>query len=313
MSAVIIQLNLHQAVEQIAQKVISTFQALINEADWLSSSSREYAKKKLDKIIINLGHPQTWKKYKNLQAGWADPISAQLEISKFNTEQIFDLLSKSPNRKNFYRGAQAMNGWADRCLLNISFTAAYLQPPHYNPQADIASNLGTLGSAIAHELLHHFDEIGFKYDKEGYLNPWLLPKEAATFKKMSETLIKQANQHQIMAGVYMNGRQVVNELLADLGGLEIVVAIVNREYKNLRERKQALRRLFIGYAFVNIDYESLESRLELAKAGRHPDSIFRVNGILPHITEFYEAFNINSKDKLYLPPKARVKLWSFCD
>ena len=299
----------HQVAQQIANKVTSNFREMLGQTSWLSPTSRQYAQRKLDKIVVNLGRPKAWRSYKALDSGWDNPVSAKLELNRFNCQQTLGWLEQSPKRQNFSIEAHEFEAYANCSLLNINFTARSLQLHHYRQQADLPTNLGLIGSTIGHELMHHFDSTGLKYDKNGNFNPWMSSKEQKSFRSMYRSLMEQASKHQVTEGVYMDGRQVIDEFIADLGGLQIVVAAINREYAKPKERKVALQKLFIGHTIKRFARTSTEWLLQYAKSDPHPDPIFNVNGVLTHIPEFYQVFDVKPTDQMYLPPEKRIKLF----
>ena len=195
-------------------------------------------------------------------------------------------------------------------MLNTNYPAAFLQPPFYDRQATWEYNLGSTGATIGHELTHNFDTNGSNYDHEGHLAPWLNKEEQRSFKGEAEKLIKLADQHYPVPEARMKGKQVIGELIADLGGLEIALEAAKDKYHDRgEERTAALRAVFIAYAYHWAYNATVETKIMLIKTGVHPDPAFRVNGVVRHCDDFYEVFDVKESDNLYLKPEERVKIW----
>ena len=300
-----------QGTIDLAAQVSDSFSQRLANNTWMTEASRKYARQKLSKIIVNLGYNDNWSSY-DVQLLDDNPLENQLKLTASLRDKSLALLKQQPNRlcfRLFENHVQRVNAWTYLNLLNTNYPAAFLQPPFYDPAASDEYNLGTLGSVIGHELTHNFDDNGSQYDLDGHLNPWLGKEEQKAFKKAAVKLIRHANKHRPAPNVHMQGKQVIGELIADLGGIAIIVDIVKKKYSNRQQRHQALRRLFIAYAFYHALNESLQSKILGAKAGVHPDHPFRVNGVLAHCDAFYETFDVQKGDTLYLKPSARVMIW----
>ena len=298
-------------IEEMAVRISDALGRRLENNAWMSAASKDYARKKLSRIVVNIGHGEAWEKYDvRLEAG--NPVANHLRLMEAYKKRKLALLERPPDRYRFGEldnDVQVVNAWTNVVLLNTNYPAAFLQPPFYDPRASFEHNLGALGSVIGHELTHNFDDQGSRYDIDGHLNTWLSKEEQKAFKKAAAKLIRHANRHQPVPGVRMKGKQVIGELIADLGGLEIAVDVVREKYPDAKERKRALERLFVGHAFYYAENDSAESKIMLAKAGVHPDNSFRVNGIHAHCSAFYETFGLKKGDNLYLKPSERAVIW----
>ncbi|MYB39722.1 M13 family metallopeptidase [Candidatus Saccharibacteria bacterium] len=302
-----------QQVEDMAGQVAAAFRKRLGENAWMSAPSRLYAQEKLDEIIINAGYSDFWSDYSELKMTAGNPLANALQIVAYNVRKNLDLLGNRPDRRRFgsiVENVQTVNAWTNPILLNTNYPAAFLQPPFFDRKASRAYNLGALGSVIGHELTHNFDDQGSRYDRDGHLSPWLNREERRAFKKAADKLVKLADQHHPVPDVRMKGKQTIGELIADLGGLEIVLDVVKEVFRDDKEERQrALREVFIAYGFRWAANETNETKVMLAKAGVHPDNPFRVNGIVRHCDDFYEVFDVQEGDNLYLKPEDRVRIW----
>ena len=299
-------------VQKLAEDVCQAFLKRLAGNSWMSAPSRKFAQEKLRKIIVNIGYSGLWTDYGLLDLSDDNPAANVLKTNSMRRKIAFALLRQKPNRRRLHipdESAQRVNAWTYPNLLNANYPAAILQPPFYDHEASFAYNLGALGSVIGHELTHNFDDQGSRHDQEGNLNLWLSEKEQKAFKAAAVRLIDKANEHCPVPAIQMKGDQVIGELIADLGGLEIVMDVIRAKYRDKKARLAAMRTVFIAQAFHFARHSTPEDRIMQAKAGVHPDNIFRVNGILPHCDDFYEAFNMREGDKLYIPPEERAKIW----
>lgn len=298
--------------QMLASKVSEAFEKRLANNDWMSEESSQYAQKKLANIIVNLGYTNHWASYKSLNLASDNPLQNYLQIITFEHKRSLDLLNQKPKRECFDQlneNIQKISPWTNIVLLNTNYPATFLQPPFYDSKAGFAYNIGAVGAVIGHELTHNFDNNGSQYDSDGHLQVWLKKEEQKAFKKAAVKLIKTANKHRPAPKVKMKGKQVIGELIADLGGLEIVLDIIKDEYSDEKERKEALKVVFISYAFKFAINESVETKVIFAKTGVHPDGPFRVNGILSHCDDFYKVFDVKKGDKLYLKPDDRAHIW----
>ena len=301
-----------EEIQRMAENVSQSLRKRLGRNSWMSAPSRQYAQNKLDEIIVNIGYSEDWMDYDDLELNPENAVQNILQIISMERRESFNMLEKKPNRRKFgdlENNVQLVNAWTNLVLLNTNYPAAFLQAPFYDKEASFEYNLGSLGSVIGHELTHNFDDRGSQYDESGHLNPWLSKEEKKTFQKAAKKLIKQANKHHPTPKMHMKGKQVIGELIADLGGLEIVLDIVKDKYEDKEERREALRTVFIAYAFTFAVNETLQSKIMLTKAGVHPNAPFRVNGIVAHCEDFYEVFDVKEGDNLYLKPDERVLIW----
>jgi putative endopeptidase len=209
---------------------------------------------------------------------------------------------------------QTINAYNDPSRLVICFPAAILQPPFFDSNANLAINMGGIGSVICHELTHAFDDEGCLYDDQGNVRPWQTKAERQTFAKRAQVIINQANDFEVIPGLNLNGKLIIGESIADLGGLEIAYDMLCHKLKTKLNQTfidglTASQLFYINYAITECA-ETRETRSrELILNNPHPDERFRVNGILAHCDGFYDAFNLKPGDKLYLPANKRIKIW----
>ena len=210
---------------------------------------------------------------------------------------------------------QTVNAYYNPGKNEIVFPAAILQPPFFNMKADDAVNYGGIGAVIGHEIGHGFDDQGSKYDGDGNMNNWWTESDRKEFEKRTKALIEQYNAFEPaqLKGKHVNGALTIGENIGDLGGLSIAYKAYKR---SLSGKEPAVvdgmtsdQRFFIGWAQVwrlKIRDRELERRLTIDP---HSPAEFRCNGVVRNMPEYYSAFGVGEKDKLYLPDEKRVKIW----
>jgi putative endopeptidase len=188
-----------------------------------------------------------------------------------------------------------------------------LQPPFFDATADIAANLGGIGAVIGHELTHGFDDQGCQFDADGNVRIWQTDNDREVFAARADIIIKQAGAYEVLPGLHMQGDLVIGESIADLGGVEIAFEALEQYLaEHPGENIDGLtpqQRFFIAGAASERDANRDEKKREYALTDPHPDSVFRVNGVLQHVDGFYKAFGVTKKDALFRPAEARAKIW----
>ena len=300
-------------IDHLTEVVSSSLRDRLKDIKWLSPESRLYAQKKLDGVIVNLARGANWHQYVGFEIDRKNLIQTYLNLVEFKTDQAIDLLDRQPSRVDFPNsgqyGSQTVTAWTSHVLLNTNYPAAILQPPFYDHRASFAANLGGIGSVIGHELIHQFDRSGTKYDHQGSFNPWFSDQDQKLFGKAIQPLIDSANNYKIDQDVYINGELVIGEFLADVCGLAVVIDVIKKQNLDSKSQKVALKQLFKSYAYHWAGNFAQESRIQRVKTDPHPDIVFRVNGVLPHIPEFYDVYDVQPSDKMFLPENERAVIW----
>ncbi|MFT3809178.1 MAG: M13 family metallopeptidase [Micropepsaceae bacterium] len=286
---------------------------MVDEAQWLDPSTKTEAHKKLDAMAVKIGYPDKWRDYTALEIKADDPVG-NVERSRIfewtrNTARIAGPVDKT----DWGMTPPTVNAYFNPVNNEIVFPAGILQPPYFDPTADMAVNYGATGATIGHEISHGFDDQGRKYDETGALRDWWTEKDAAAYEAQAKMLTEQFNQYEPLPGVKINGELTLGENIADLAGL----AIAYRAYHIALGGKEAPvidgmtgdQRFFLGYAMswrTKVREARLRARLA---ADPHSPAYYRVNGIVRNFGPWYDAFGIPADAKLSLPDASRVKLW----
>ncbi|MGN0047835.1 MAG: M13 family metallopeptidase [Bacteroides sp.] len=285
----------------------------INALAWMSDETKVKAQEKLAAFRVKIGYPDTWKDYSALEVKddsyWAN-------IERANTWEYDVMAAKAgqpvdPNE--WLMTPQTVNAYYNPTTNEICFPAGILQYPFFDMNADDAFNYGAIGVVIGHEMTHGFDDQGRQYDKNGNLQDWWTTEDATKFEERANVMVAFFDSIEVAPGVHANGRMTLGENIADHGGLQISYqAFKNATAAAPLSDKDGFtpdQRFFLAYAGVwagNIRPEEVLSR---TKSDVHSLGCWRVNGALPHINAWYDAFQVTESDPMYLPVEKRVSIW----
>jgi len=208
---------------------------------------------------------------------------------------------------------QTVNAYYQPMLNEIVFPAAILQPPFFDLEADEAVNYGAIGAVIGHEIGHGFDDQGSRFDGDGVLRDWWTDEDRTEFKKRTDKLVEQYSAFKPFDDLSVNGEYTLGENIGDLGGISIGLLAYNMSLQGeaapVIDGLTGEQRVFLGYGQVwrgKIRDEALRQRIA---TDPHSPAVYRTNGAVRNVPEFYEAFDVQEGDALYLPPEERVKIW----
>jgi putative endopeptidase len=240
-------------------------------------------------------------------------------IANINAVQAFNLqyemakLNQPVNRHEWFMPPQTVNAYYSPGMNEIVFPAAILQPPFFYMNADDAINYGAIGGVIGHEIGHGFDDQGSKYDGTGKLENWWQPHDREQFEKRTQQLVTQYNAYQPFPDAHINGQLTLGENIGDLGGLSIALKAyrlsLNGKPSPVIDGFTGEQRVFLGWAQAWRVKRREELARQILVTNPHSPAKYRVNGVLPNIPDFYQAFNVKEGDGMYLPPEQRVKIW----
>lgn len=300
-------------VEEMTDDFAATFSQSISTLDWMSDTTRKEALQKLKKFKKIIGYVEPQTDYRALKMTPNTPFENRRNLSYFKYQQSLALLERSEPDDRDRHNPRFPNGYYIGSENKIWIATMLLNPPYFNKDADDAFNYGALGAIIGHELGHGFDTRGSQYDSHGEQRNWWTDDDLKAFHNRTAVLENQFNSYEIKDGHFVNGKNTLNENIADLTGLVMAVRAYKRSKHynedNIIDGFTPMQRLFIGYAGmydgpVNDDY-----LIRMKARSRYPPSRYRINGVVRNSDAFYEAFDIESTDSLYLPPEKRVKIW----
>lgn len=285
----------------------------IQAQEWMSDSTKVRAMEKLSTFHVKVGYPDKWKDYSDLNiekdSYWANVCRA----AQWGTKDMFSRIGKPVDKDEWLMSPQTVNAYYNPQTNEICFPAAILQYPFFDMNADDAFNYGAIGVVIGHEMTHGFDDQGRQYDKDGNLKDWWAEGDGDRFNERTKVMVDFFNNIEVLPGLKANGQLTLGENIADHGGLNVSYLAYKNATKNnpLPEEDgfTADQRFFIAYATLwagNIREEEIRSR---TKSDPHSLGEWRVNGALPHIDAWYEAFGITEKASMYLAPENRCRVW----
>ena len=284
----------------------------IENLEWMSDETKSRALEKLNTFHAKIGYPDKWRDYSELHIDAnASLWENMVRVSEFEDAFWIEKIGQKKDPTIWYMNAHEVNAYYDPTTNEICFPAGILQYPFFDMAADDAFNYGAIGSVIGHEMTHGFDDSGRQFDKDGNLRDWWTAADADGFNKRANVLKEYFNNIEVAPGVHANGEFTLGENLADYGGITVAYTA----YKNFGTQTNTVEnltpdmRFFIAYAGVWAQNIRDADALRLTKTDEHSLARWRVNGILPHIDAWYDAFGITKTDKLYLAPEQRIKLW----
>ena len=300
-------------IDALIGKLIDAYRSSIDGLDWMSDATKAEARDKLSKLAVKIGYPSKWKDYSKLTVTRDDLVGNVLRSSQLEYQRNIDRLGKPVDREEWFTTPQTVNAYYNPTRNDITFPAAILQPPFFDPKADDAVNYGGIGAVIGHEISHAFDDQGRKFDGTGNLRDWWTPQDVQRFTARTQALAAQYSAYEPLPGEHINGELTLGENIADLSGL----TVARRAYElSLGGRPATVldgftgeQRFFLGFAQVwrgKVRDQDLRAQL---LSDPHSPNEFRANGVVSNLPEYYAAFGVKPGDKLFRPPDQRVKIW----
>jgi len=308
-----------EAAKQRMLTLVKNLQIALGERiaaqDWMDDSTKVNALLKLNTFYVKVGYPDRWTDLSKLEIDPAKSYYENIqECAKFwNAWRIEHTVGKPVDRDDWYMTPQTVNAYYNPTTNEICFPAGILQYPFFDMNADDAFNYGAIGVVIGHEMTHGFDDQGRRFDKDGNMHDWWKEEDGKNFTERTDRYADFFSKIEVLPGLFANGRLTLGENLADHGGLQVAWTA----YKNATKREPlgekdgltADQRFFHAYAGVwanNITDEEIRNR---TKSDPHSLGRWRVNGSLPHIKAWYDAFDVKEGDKMFIPESERLQLW----
>lgn len=287
----------------------------IDAQKWMSEATKHQAHEKLNSFYVKIGYPDEWMDYSKLDIDeklsyYENMVRATQFMSNYYVEKH---VNKPVDRTEWLMTPQTINAYYNPTTNEICFPAGILQPPFFNAEADDACNYGAIGVVIGHEMTHGFDDQGAQFDKDGNLKNWWTEKDKTEFEKRTKVMRDFFDRIKVLPDLNANGQLTLGENTADHGGLNIAYqALQNAMKQHPLGKKDGFtpeQRFFLSYGLIWANNTREAMLRQLVKTDPHSPARWRVNGALPHIDAWYKAFNITSKDPLFIPKKNRVEVW----
>lgn len=300
-------------VNEIVDNLMIAYKERINTLDWMSNTTKIQAEQKLNTIIRKLGYPDKWRDYSNLNISRNSYFENYQNAVKFLINYNYSKLGKPVDRNEWFMSPPTVNAYYNPTTNEITFPAGIMQPPFFFSDADDAINYAAIGAVIGHELTHGFDDQGSQFDKDGNMKDWWTEEDKNKFTGKTKMVVDQFNNYVAIDTLKVNGELTLGENIADLGGISIAYAAFKKTAQ-FKENKEIdgfspTQRFFISWAQIwRTNYTNAALKRQV-NTNPHSPSMFRANGPLSNMVEFYEAFGVKEGDKMWRPENQRAKIW----
>ena len=300
------------AVEDMVENIKTAFSRRIETLDWMAPATKEEAQAKVEGMEVAVGYPDTWKDYSSLELSPETAYANDQAAEQLYYRQQLSKIGKPLDRREWWMNAQLVNAVNLPVQNAMNFPAAILQRPFYDPAADAAYNYGAIGAVIGHEISHSFDDAGAAFDSTGLMRNWWTDADLAVFKKNGAALAEQYSAYEPFPGLNINGELTLGENIADVAGL----AAAYDAYRASLGGKEAPvidgytgdQRFFIAYAQAWATKMREAAMRQRVATGVHAPGNYRALTVR-NLDAWYDAFDVQPEDELYLPPEQRVKIW----
>ena len=300
-----------------ALAMVKNMEAVLRERlstlEWMSDTTRKFALAKLDAFVNKIGYPDKWRDYSKLELSKQPFIVNRFAVVDFESRRDFAKVGKPVDRTEWGMTPATVNASYNPLNNDVTFPAAILQPPFFDPNADDAVNYGGMGAAIGHEMTHGFDDEGRQFDAQGNLKDWWTASDAKAFDERASQVEKQFDGYTIGDSLHVNGKLTLGEDIADLGGLKIAYAALERSLAGKQLQKidgfTPEQRFFLSWAQIWRSKTRPEAERQLVLTNPHAPSKWRVNGPLSNMPEFANAFGCKSGDAMVRPDSLRPQIW----
>ncbi|MGD1210044.1 MAG: M13 family metallopeptidase [Candidatus Acidiferrales bacterium] len=298
----------------LVHNLVDTLREDLSTLDWMSAATRQQALHKLDAMTLKIGYPDKWRDYSAFHVERVAYVENVMRGDTFEFARDLAKIGKPVDRTEWGMTPPTVNAYYSPLHNEIVFPAGILQPPYFDAKADDAINYGSIGSIMGHEMTHGFDDQGAQFDADGNLKNWWTPDDLKNFHERGECIVKEFDAFEVEPGLHENGKLEEGEAIADLGGLVIAHAAFEKTLAGKPapppiDGFTAEQRFFLGYSQNwAVNYRPEVERLR-AKTDPHPLNFFRVNGTVPNVPAFAEAWGCTDKSAMVRPAAQRCRIW----
>jgi putative endopeptidase len=301
-------------MKELIGNLEGAYRERISSNQWMDDTTRQAALLKLAAFEPRIGHPVKYIDYSSMKVVKGNPLANSMAAADFAWKLQLKRFPKPVDRTLWGMFPQTINAYYNPLANQITFPAAILQPPFFDPNADAAANYGAIGAVIGHEMGHGFDNQGRKFDPRGKLRDWWTPEAAKAFTAKTDTLAAKYNGFFPFSDLHINGKLTLGENIGDLSGVEAAYAAYKKYTAKHGEPPvidglSADQRFFIAYAQAWQEKQREDAERQQVITNEHSPGKYRVNGVVRNVDAWYKAFNVQPGDKLYLPPDQRVHIW----
>jgi putative endopeptidase len=299
-------------MDELVRNLIAAMDIRLSRLTWMAPETKVKARAKLAAFTPKIGYPDKWRDYSTLQVVPGDVLGNADRVAEFEWKRQLDKIGKPVDRAEWLMTPQTVNAYANPLMNEVVFPAAILQAPFFDPNADPAVNYGAIGAVIGHELSHHFDDQGRKFDPKGNFSEWWTPQDVARFKAYTDKVVAQYAAYEPIPGAHVNGELTLGENMADLAG----VTVAYDAYKiSLKGRKAPViggytgdQRFFLGFGQVWQTKAREAAVRQQLTTDPHTPGNWR-GYVVRNLDAWYPAFAVKPGQKYYLAPADRIKVW----
>lgn len=303
-----------QKVSEMIENVRTVYGERIDQLTWMSPETKLMAHKKLKAFTYKIGYPDNWKDYSSIDIQRGKLVENIINATQFKHDETIKKIGKPVDKSEWLMTPQTVNAYYNPLNNEVVFPAGILQPPFFNPDADDAINYGGIIAVIGHEFTHGFDDQGSQFDADGNLQNWWTEADRKNFDGLAKRYIEYFGKLEALPGFKINGELTIGENIADLGGLTLAYYALKKSFEGKAEPAPIdgfswQQRFFLGWGQVwhmNITDAALRNQIQ---TDPHSPAKFRVNGPMPHLAEFQNAWKCSEGDAMTLPPAQRVVIW----
>ncbi len=298
---------------KLVENLRAAYGRRIDALDWMSPETKQQARAKLAAFRVKIGYPDKWRDYSDFEVKAGDAFGNMKRAAAYEWRRDVARLGKPTDKDEWFMAPQTVNAYYNPIFNEIVFPAAILQAPFFDLAADPAINYGGIGGVIGHEMGHGFDDQGAKFDATGNLRNWWTAEDEARFKERTKALGAQYAAFEPLPGLNVNGELTMGENIGDLGGLSVAheayLMSLDGKTPEVRDGFTGEQRFYLGWAQVWRSIQRDESLRNQVLSDPHSPPMYRVNGVVPNIDEWYAAFSVPADAKLFIAPEKRVKIW----
>jgi len=300
-------------MDELVSNLMAVYKERITKLDWMGEDTRKKALEKLSTINRKIGYPDKWKDYAGVEITRDNFYGNLMNLTKYNYQYMINKIGQPVDRTEWGMTPPTVNAYYNPMMNEIVFPAGILQPPFFNKDADDAVNYGAIGAVIGHEITHGFDDEGRNYDAKGNLTQWWTSEDSAKFAQRAQLIVNQYSNYIVNDSLHVNGKLCLGENIADLGGLTIAYYAFKKTPQGQSDETidgfTPDQRFFYGFARIWAGAVRPQEAARRIVVDPHSPPMYRVNGSISNLPEFYAAFNVKEGDGLWRPDSLRAKIW----
>ena len=299
-------------MDELVRNLIAAMDIRLSKLTWMAPETKVKARAKLAAFTPKIGYPDKWRDYSSLRVIPGDVLGNADRVADFEYQRQLNKIGKPVDRTEWFMTPQTVNAYANPLMNEVVFPAAILQAPFFDPNADPAVNYGAIGAVIGHELSHHFDDQGRKFDPKGNFAEWWTPQDVANFKTYTDKVVAQYAAYEPLPGAKVNGELTLGENIADLAGITVAYDAYQLSLKGRPAPVLAGytgdQRFFLGFGQVWQTKAREAAIRQQLTTDPHTPGNWR-GYVVRNLDPWYKAFDVKPGQKYYLTPADRIKVW----